>query len=197
MSEIWAIVLAAGESRRMGSPKMLLPFAGKTMIEKVIENISLSRIDRTLLVTGAYKDEISEVIERSSVTFCHNKNYHEGMLSSVKCGFRALPVEAGQVLVFPGDKPYITADVINQVIDSYTGSGRGIIVPVYMKKRGHPVLIDLRYRQIVEELDPGEGLRSLARLYPHDVLEVETNVPGILKDIDTYQDYLTTLNQLP
>lgn len=197
MAEIWAIVLAAGESKRMGSPKMLLPFAGKTMIEKVIENISLSKIDRTMVVTGAYRNEICTVISGMPVILCHNENYREGMLSSVKKAFLSIPEETGKVLVFPGDKPYITTDVINLIIDSCKNSSKGIIVPVYMKKRGHPVLIDLRYRRIVEELDPGEGLRYLARLYPDDVLEVETNVPGILKDIDTYQDYLTTLNQLP
>jgi molybdenum cofactor cytidylyltransferase len=197
VSEIFAIVLAAGESKRMCFPKMLLSFDGKTMIEKVIENISQSKIDRTMVVTGAYREEICKVLQGRSVIFCHNENYRDGMLSSVKCAFRSIPEEASRVLVFPGDKPYITADVINLLVDSSEKTSKGIILPVYMKKRGHPVLIDLSYRQVVDELNPEEGLRSLSRLYPDDVLEVQTDTPGILKDIDTYQDYLSILNQLP
>ena len=197
MGEIWAIVLAAGESKRMNYPKMLLPIYGTTMIEKMIDNILKSKIDRTMLVTGAYSKEIIEVAGSLPVTICHNENYKDGMLSSVKCAFRSIPDDAGQVLVFPGDKPWISYDDINLLIDSYMREKKGIVIPVYNSRRGHPVLIDLRYREEVALLDPNEGLKGLARMFPDDVLEVETANPGILKDIDTPEEYLNSLNQIP
>ncbi len=197
MPETWAIVLAAGESKRMNAPKMLLPVNGKTMIETVIDNILSSKTDRIMLVTGAYADEINTIAESLPVTVCHNENYKDGMLSSVKCAFRALPSEAGQVLVFPGDKPWISKEDINLLIDSFMKERKGIAIPVFKGKRGHPVLIDIRYRKEVLKLDPDEGLKGLARTFPDDVLEVETKNPGILKDIDTYEEYLRSMNQIP
>ena len=91
MNDIWAIILAAGESRRMGFPKMLLPFNGKTMIETVIRNVSQSMVTNILVVLGAEGLKIAETLNDLPVTYCFNENYKEGMLSSVKCGFKNLP----------------------------------------------------------------------------------------------------------
>jgi molybdenum cofactor cytidylyltransferase len=92
MGEIWAIILAAGESKRMGSPKMLLMFNGRTMIENVIANVSESKASKILVVLGAYRDALVKLIEKLAVRYCYNDNYKEGMLSSVQCGFRNLPI---------------------------------------------------------------------------------------------------------
>ena len=123
------------------------------------------------------------------VNYCYNDNYKDGMLSSVKCGFRNLPSDFEAVLVFQGDQPLITPEVINKVIEAYRSSDKGIVIPVYNNRRGHPLLIDKKYRDDIEKLDASEGLRSLAHLFSDDVLEVETNDPGILRDFDTYEEY--------
>ena len=78
MSEIWAIILAAGESKRMKSPKMLLPVEGKTLIGKVIENVLESEIDKVVVVTGAYREEIEKITDSLSVLHCYNDNYKDG-----------------------------------------------------------------------------------------------------------------------
>lgn len=195
MGEIWAIILAAGESKRMKVPKMLLPFHGKTMIEKVVENVAGSEVFRTLVVVGAFKDEILGAISHTGVSSCYNENYRNGMLSSVKCGFRNLPAIYDAVVVFPGDQPFIEPDVINSLIEAYRKTGKGIIIPVFRKKRGHPVLISSKYRDAVGSLDENEGLRSLSVMYKEDVSEVKTSSPGILKDFDTKEDYLNELNK--
>jgi molybdenum cofactor cytidylyltransferase len=195
MNEIWAIILAAGESKRMKVPKMLLPFNGKTMIEKVIDNVARSEVFRILVVLGSYRDEILETISDLRVSHCYNENYRYGMLSSVQCGFKNLPMHYDAVLVFPGDQPMIEPEVINQIIKAYRETGKGIVIPVYRKKRGHPLLIDFKYRDIIDKLSNDEGLRSLANIYQKDVFEVKTKSPGILKDFDTKEDYLNEINK--
>jgi molybdenum cofactor cytidylyltransferase len=195
MGEVWAIILAAGESKRMKVPKMLLPFHGKTMIEKVVENVAGSEVFRTLVVVGSFREEVSGAISRTGVSVCYNENYRNGMLSSVKYGFKNLPAPYDAVIVLPGDQPFIEPDVINSLIKAYRETGKGIIIPVYRKKRGHPVLISSKYRDAVDSLDENEGLRSLSVMFKEDVFEVKTSSPGILKDIDTKQDYLNELNK--
>ena len=195
MGEIWSIILAAGESKRMGFPKMLLTFNGKTMIENVIGNVRRSDADNTLVVLGAHKEILTDIIIKSNVKYCYNNNYKEGMLSSVKCGFKNLPSDFKAALVFQGDQPLITPAVINSLINAYRSSGKGIVIPVHNNKRGHPLLLDRKYSVEIDRLDAGEGLRSLAYRFPDDVLEVETDNTGILRDFDTYEDYRKEINQ--
>lgn len=195
MGEIWAIVLAAGESKRMKVPKMLLPFNGRTMIEMVIGNIKSSEVFNILVVLGSYREEIFNTIGNLNVNYCFNENYRSGMLSSVKCGFNNLPGSCEACLVFPGDQPFIEKDVINSMIRAYRNTGKGIIFPVYRKRRGHPLLVDLRFRGAINALTDTESLRALSNKFPGDILEVKTNSPGILKDIDTKQDYFNEINK--
>jgi molybdenum cofactor cytidylyltransferase len=196
MGGLWAIILAAGESKRMGFPKMLLLFNGITMLENVIGNIKGSVVDHTLVVLGAEKETLTELVSKSSVKYCFNDNYKQGMLSSVKCGFRNLPLDFEAVLVFQGDQPFISPMVIDRVIEGYRSSGKGIVIPVYNGRRGHPLLVDQKYRSEIEWLDDNEGLRSLSPRFSDDVLEVETDDPGILRDFDTYDEYKKELNQI-
>lgn len=196
MDHLWAIILAAGESKRMGSPKMLMPFNGKTMIEKVIENISGSSITDILVVLGAENESVKKVTSKHRLEYCVNKDFKEGMLSSVKCGFRNLPPFFRAVLVFQADQPLISAEAIDTVIEAYHTSGNGIVIPVYKTKRGHPILIDFKYRNMVELLESDNGLKAISLKFSDDVYEVETNDPGILKDIDTFQEYLQEINKI-
>ncbi len=195
MGSIWSIILAAGESRRMGFPKMLLQFNGMTMIENVIRNVADSDTDGILVVLGANREELVDHVRKYDVKFCYNDNYMMGMLSSVQCGFQNLPSGIDAALVFQGDQPFISGDVTNSVIKGFRTSGMGIIMPVYNGKRGHPLLLGSRYRDEVAELDPAEGLRSIAYRHMDDILEVMTDEPGILRDFDTYDDYRKEINQ--
>ena len=193
MSEIWGIILAAGESTRMKTQKLLLPFQGTTILGTVIENLSRSKIDKSLMVIGCDRDEILKSIENYSISHYYNENYKQGMLSSVKTAFRSLPETFEAVLIFPGDQPLITPEAINSVITAYRESRKGIVIPVFEKKRGHPLLVDRKYREEVEKLADAEGLRGLSRKFPDDVLEVEVGLPGILRDIDTPEEYLESI----
>ncbi|MCX6335508.1 MAG: nucleotidyltransferase family protein, partial [Bacteroidia bacterium] len=129
MNHIWAIILAAGESKRMRFPKMLLPFRGTTIIEQVIENVINSQVDETVVVLGAENDEIQKGTGNGPVKHCYNADYKEGMLSSVKCGFRFLPPNFEAALVFQGDQPMIKPEITDMVIAAYRRSGKGIVMP--------------------------------------------------------------------
>lgn len=194
MGEIWAIILAAGESKRMGSPKMLLPFNDSTMMECVISNVVKSIVDKIIVVLGAERETLVQLADKLHVETCYNENYKEGMLSSVQCGFRHLPSGCKASLVFQGDQPLITFNTVNAVINAYASSEKGIVIPVFGKKRGHPILLDMKYRNIIDKLSPDEGLRSLAYRFPADVLEVDTDESAILWDFDTYEQYKKGIN---
>ncbi len=100
MGNNWAVILAAGSSRRMGTQKLLLPFGESTMIETVIENVLSSSIEHVMVVLGANQEKIQDTIGSLPVQFCHNKEHEKGMLSSVICGIRALPEDALTALIF-------------------------------------------------------------------------------------------------
>jgi molybdenum cofactor cytidylyltransferase len=195
MAETWAIILAAGESKRMETQKLLLPFDGVTIIGKVIENVLLSNVDKIMVVLGSHSESIKSALKDLPVSCCYNENYREGMHTSVICGVAALPVTASAALVFLGDQPFIPAIVTKRVIDCWEKTGKGIVIPVFEGKRGHPALFDLKYREELCRLDQAQGLRSLALNFPDDVLEIETGVQEITRDIDTKNDYLNELNQ--
>ncbi len=195
MKGIWAIILAAGESKRMGSPKMILPYKGMTIIEKVVENVLKSDVEKAVIVFGANKMEIMEVIDKYPVMHCYNDYYKQGMLSSVKCGFEFLPPDFRAAMVFLGDQPMAEPSVMNLVIEAYYRSGKGIVIPVCNGKRGHPTLIENKYREEILSLDEPDGLRGLLRKHPDDLLEIETENESILKDIDTQEDYFCEINK--
>lgn len=195
MQDNWAIILAAGSSRRMGTQKMLLPYEQKTIIETVVDHVLSSNIEHVMVVLGPEPSRIQEVLKGKNVQFCHNIHHEEGMLSSVICGFKALPEDAGCALIYLGDQPHIPAEVSNAVLHAYNEELFGIVIPVYKYRRGHPLLVDMKYRREVEKLDLEQGLRTLRHLFPEDVLEVEVNEPGILLDIDTHEDYIKATKQ--
>jgi len=190
MKDSWAIILAAGSSTRMGTQKLLLPYNSSTIIETVVDHVLESSIDKIMIVLGNDKDEITKALGNKPVEFCHNPHPENGMLSSVKCGFNALPEESRISLVYLGDQPGISPFVTNRIIDVYNQGLHGIVIPVYKNRRGHPLLVDIKYRKEIEKLDMEKGLRSLMQLFPSDILEVEVDEPGILVDIDTKEDYI-------
>ena len=187
---IWAMILAAGESKRMGKPKLLLPFGEKTMIETVIDRVIQSKVEKILVVLGSNREKIEKKIGNLPLEIAVNPDFKEGMLSSVQRGLEALPEEAQAVLVFLGDQPSIPSEVIDSVIDAFRKTGKGIVLPVYKGERGHPVLIDMKYRHEVENLNPEVGLRELVYGQPDDILEVEVDDAGILRDINVIEDYM-------
>jgi len=186
---IWAMILGAGKSQRMGKPKLLLPFGEKTIIETVIDNLIRSKAENILAVLGSKWKKIEKKIKKSPLKMTVNPHFQRGMLSSVQWGFKALPENTQAVLIVLGDQPAVSTDIINKIIEAFQMTRKGIVLPVYKNNRGHPVLIDMKYRAEVETLSPDIGLRGLVYGHPEDVLEVKVDTPSILKDINDLEDY--------
>ena len=186
---IWTIILAAGESRRMTQPKLLLPFGEQTIIETVLDNSVSSKANYTLLIIGGFREQIAQKTKRFPAITVYNPDYKRGMLSSVQLGFRSLPEGTQAAVVVLGDQPSISHQVIDTIIDAYTRTTKGIVLPTYNKERGHPILIDMMYSRKIAALSPKRGLRELVYSHPDDVHEVPVTASSVLRDIDNMQDY--------
>jgi molybdenum cofactor cytidylyltransferase len=188
---IGAVVLAAGMSRRMGQPKVLLPWTrSATIIEHIIMQLLLARLDQITVVTGNRAGEVRRLATDRGVDVVHNPDYETGeMLSSLKAGLAAMPDHVAAALVVLGDQPRIQPKVIGQVLMAYAeGKGR-IVAPRFEKQRGHPILIDRRYWPEILALPPGSAPRDVISRYQKDVAHVDVNTDSVLGDVDTPDDY--------
>ena len=187
---VGAIVLAAGESARMGQPKPLLPWErGQPVIEAIVARLVALRLAEIMVVTGHRAGAVARAVSHLPVRIVHNAEYKEGeMLSSVQAGLRALPEDTAACLVVMGDQPALNVRLVDRVLLAYA-QGRGeIIAPVYEGRRGHPVLFDRRYWPELLALEAGAPRDVIAR-YPEKLHLVAADDDSILRDIDTPEQY--------
>ncbi len=187
---IAGIILAAGEARRMGQLKQLLPLSGKPMIWHVVNTVCRSRLDSVLLVTGSGSDAVVSSLQEFLITFVHNENWADGQAGSVRTGIRDLPEETEAVLFLPADQPLISAELINALIYAYYRSGQSIICPFYGAQRGAPVLFDWKkWKSALSTLTGDQGARQLIIAYPEAVHRMEVDSGELFWDVDTPEDY--------
>jgi molybdenum cofactor cytidylyltransferase len=186
---ICALVLAAGQSRRMGTNKLLLPYGSTTVIGHIVETVLKSNIDGVYVVTGGGGDRVADTLSGLPISILDNPDCEMGMLSSVRYGLRALPPESSAAMVVLGDQPGITSEVINCLIQSFDESNKGIIVPAYEGRRGHPILFSIRYKEEILTRYDETGLRGLIHAHEQDVLEVCITEAAVLRDMDRIEDY--------
>jgi molybdenum cofactor cytidylyltransferase len=187
---IAAVIPAAGQSRRMGVAKQLLPLGKSTVIEHIVDQILLGGINEVHVVVGHQADRIRAALSGRPIDVVDNPDYQRGeMLSSVRCGLRALSPGCDAVLVALGDQPAITAGLIRAMIESYATVGRGIIVPVFEGRRGHPLLLATAYRDEILTGYDHLGLRGLLAAHPQDIFELPVATSAVLSDMDDLRDY--------
>jgi molybdenum cofactor cytidylyltransferase len=189
-----AVVLAAGESRRMGTPKQLLPFGDRTILERVVDTLLTAGAGEVIVVLGHMAERVRGVLGDRPVKTVVNEAYRDGMLSSVKCGVRATRPEHDAVLVALGDQPHIASDVVREIIRSYRMGTAGMVIPRYGPKKGHPIVIDLRkYREAILNLPAHVGLNALMQEHADDVRLLDVATEDIVRDIDVPDDYTREL----
>lgn len=192
--KVSAVILAAGKSTRMGQQKLLMPYQNSTIIKSIVDKSLNSSAVQTIVVLGSHKDEIKKELNNYNVNFIENKLFEIGMLSSIQAGLSAVDKKSDGILVLLGDQPMVSEIIINQLITSFQKTTKGLIIPTYNGKRGHPVLIHSKYKDSIHQLNTAIGLRELFLNNGKDILEVEVQSDSILKDIDTPEDYKREFN---
>jgi len=189
---ISGILLAAGESTRMdGGFKPLLKWGRRTVIGECINQMRNSQLADIFVVLGHREGDIRQALIGQGVQYAINEDYRRGMLTSVKTGLAMLTTNSDAFLVALVDQPGVSSKIIDRLIEAYAESSRGIIVPTFEGRRGHPVIIDSKYIDDILQLDdeaPG-GLRAFIEARENDVQTVEVPSSAILEDIDTPGDY--------
>lgn len=174
----------------MGEPKQLLPFGSSTIIETMIDNMLGSKLDEVIVVIGHESKKVHGKIQNKPVRVVFNPNYREGMLTSAQYGVQALPDCTDAFALMLVDQPFITSDLINRVVDAYKDSNKGIALPSYNYRRGHPVIFDRRYTSDIFALDTESGgIRTLFKKNADDIHYVIVDTNRVLKDIDYRKDY--------
>ncbi|HUV65201.1 MAG TPA: nucleotidyltransferase family protein [Sedimentisphaerales bacterium] len=193
---ICAIVLAAGRSSRMGVQKLLLPFGGKTVISHIVDQLLASAVDKIFVVRGHQPHRISGELSGRPVSIVNNADYDSGMLSSVRCGLRALPKRCKAVLVAIGDQPSISTELVDLMIRSFSATEKKILVPCCEGRRGHPILFAALYREEILTHYDDVGLRGLLQVHPDDVFELTVSTSSVLSDMDDPDDYRRELKSM-
>ncbi|MEJ2701931.1 MAG: molybdenum cofactor cytidylyltransferase [Sedimentisphaerales bacterium] len=186
---ICGVVLAAGCSRRMGAQKLLLPFAGKTVVEHIVDQLLASKLDEVHVVVGNQAQKVTKALSERPVSVVTNAQYESGMLSSVRCALRNLRQECRTVLVALGDQPSVTRELIDKMLQAFAAAGKRILVPSCNGKRGHPVMFSTAYRSEILASYDDVGLRGLLRAHSDDVFELEVPNSSVLSDMDYPEDY--------
>lgn len=132
---ISAILLAAGESNRMGQPKQLMPLGQSTIVERTIDNLLNSAISETIVVLGYRDEEVRKTIAGKPVKIAINPDYQQGMSTSIIAGLKQIDKRARAVLIALGDQPFVDSQTINSLVEAFIANNRGIIIPVYQCRR--------------------------------------------------------------
>ncbi|HEV3077387.1 MAG TPA: nucleotidyltransferase family protein [Thermoanaerobaculia bacterium] len=200
-----AIVPAAGASRRMGRPKLLLPYGDSTVLGSLAGALRVAGVSPIVLVAAANDAEVrawcaaaiavAATAAAGGLMVALNAAPERGMLSSILAGLAALG-GAGRLaggratlLVCPGDLPALRPETVVELLRRREAAGAGLAVPVHRGRRGHPLAVAPALIPEIEALDPGRGLRQLLDLHPGELLTVEVDDPGCVADLDTPEDY--------
>ena len=190
---VYAVVPAAGQSRRMGTQKLLLPFAGSTVIGHVVKTLRSAPVSAVIVVVAAEASAVAAEALAAGAATVVNPDPEADMLSSVRCGIRALPAEAQGALVALGDQPTLKTSLVASMLDASAGRPDAIVVPVYNGARGHPLLVGSRwFREILTRFD-GVGMRGLLAEQRDSVVELCVDDEWVLRDVDDPEAYRQAL----
>lgn len=186
---IVGLVLAAGQSRRMGTRnKLLIELQGKTLVQHAVDALRGAGLESITVVSGHEAERLEQALATSAIEIVHNPEFATGLASSLRYGTRALPPEADGVVVALGDMPLVNAALITRLIEAFDPSRRqSIVVPTVRGKRGNPVLWGARYFEEMEQLSGDVGAKHLIGLHGEEVFEVACDDEASLLDLDTPQ----------
>lgn len=186
---ITGLILAAGQGKRLGAVKPLLPTERGMMLDIVLRQYRTSALDDLILVLGSEAGRICQKISLGGLKVVINGQYRVGLSGSIQRGLAHVAPGTKAVAIALGDMPLVTTATINTLVREFKKGKSGIIVPVHNKQRGHPVLIDLKYLDDLLELRGDKGAKALLDMHATDVREVKIKSDEILLDVDTLEDW--------
>lgn len=191
---IIAVLLAAGESTRMGRPKALLPIDGMRFIEKIVAALQPAQIARIIVVLGYDAKTMRRQIRDLPVDVVVNEEYKKGQLSSLMAAIRKIesspdPEKVDGILVHLVDHPYVDTGLVNTMIDKFYATRKLIVVPRYRGRRGHPVIFSRKLFGELLAAPLDQGAKSVVHAHREETLEVDTEEEGTTIDIDTPDAY--------
>jgi molybdenum cofactor cytidylyltransferase len=180
-----AVILSGGESRRMGAPKALIPYRGKTFVEHLIEVTRHPRVGLTRIVVGAHADEIRERLAGHSGEIVVNADWANGQLSSIQAGVRSLPESATDGMILcPVDHPIVSAELVARLIEEFDVSGKSIALPTYRGRRGHPLIFRASLYEELLAASAEVGARQVVWAHENDTCHVPTEEEGVVLNIN-------------
>ena len=198
LSQVGALVLAAGASSRMGRPKGALPLnaAGETVIQRVVRVLLEAGLVRVVVVTGAHPTVARSLAPLDDrVSLVHHSGWAQGQLSSLQCGLEALqqggPVQGALMTLV--DVPMVRTETVSRLLTVWQQTGAPIVRPTDGVRHGHPVLFDRRALAALSAADPSEGAKPVVRSFASQLEHVAVEDEGAFFDIDTPDDYARAL----
>jgi len=190
---ISALILAAGQSKRMGQPKMLLPWGNTTVLGQVLQTLKQANIPDMLVVTGAARIDIEKICAAYETLVAHNPDYANGeMLSSLQTGLSVLrdKTSAETALIVLGDQPQVQEGSVRAVVHRFIETESNLVVPSFQMRRGHPWLVARPLWDEIPQMKSPQSPRDFLNSHASEIEYVDVDNPSILADLDTFEDYL-------
>ena len=194
LNNIAGIIIAAGESKRLGRIKQLLPWRGKSLIEFIIQTARDCKLEPIHVILGANYDQIAPLINCPRVKIINNKRWEEGKGTSISLGIESLPEKVKAAFVFVVDQPFLNRKLINAILNVYEIKKTDIIAPYVREIQSNPVLFNRSVFPELMKLKGEEGGRIIFKNYRLEKLDWEDE--KVLWDIDTLADYENLINQV-
>jgi molybdenum cofactor cytidylyltransferase len=180
-----AAILAAGESRRMGEPKALLPYQGLTFVEHLLAATRHPRVSIHRVVLGANAEAIRAQLKLDPASIVINPDWPKGQLSSLQAAIRSLPAQMTEGLILcPVDHPLVSQHLVSELIAAFDGSGKSIVLPTFEGRRGHPVIFRATLYQELVAASPDVGARQVVWAHADEIMEVATEEEGVVLNLN-------------
>ena len=180
-----AVILAAGESRRMGTPKALLPYRGQTFLDHLVQVTRNPRVGELRVVVGPHAALIRGMSQVDAAAFVVNEDWEKGQLTSIQAAIRSLPPdETDGILLCLVDHPLISAELVGTLVDRFYSSGKFIVLPTYKGRRGHPVIFSAALYDDLLAAPLDQGARAVVWAYASEVLEIPTEEDGVVLNLN-------------
>ena len=195
MSKTGIIILAAGNSSRMGKPKQLMMYKNKTFLQHIIGEAKNANLEPVICVTGYQSELITKSITGTGVSIVYNDQWREGRGTGIAAGIKQLLLsDVDSVILAVSDQPHVSADLFGSMQALKDQSGKGIVASSYAGTLGTPVLFGKNYFEHLKSLSGNQGAKNIVKINMPDVCPVEFEKGNI--DIDTKEDYENLISEI-